>query len=85
MAKTARTLDEKFDLAEPRQLLTGTQAIVRLLLMQKARDRAAGLNTGGYVSGYRGSPIATREMSFQRAHELTASTARPSQRWLRTC
>ena len=46
MAKRAHTLDEKFDLAVDRQLLTGTQAIVRLMLMQKARDRAAGLNTG---------------------------------------
>ncbi len=70
MAKHAHTLDEKFDLAVDRQLLTGTQAIVRLMLMQKARDRAAGLNTGGYVTGYRGSPIATLEGAFQRAEAL---------------
>ncbi len=70
MAKRAHSLDEKFDLAVSRQLLTGTQAVVRLMLMQKARDRAAGLNTGGYVSGYRGSPIATLESAFQRAQKL---------------
>ena len=70
MAKRAHTLDEKFDLAVERQLLTGTQAIVRLMLMQKARDKAAGLDTGGYVTGYRGSPIATLEGAFQRAEGL---------------
>ena len=37
--------------------LTGTQALVRLMLMQKARDRAEGRNTAGYVTGYRGSPL----------------------------
>ena len=70
MAKRAHSLDEKFDLTVTRQLLTGTQAIVRLMLMQKARDRAAGLNTAGYVSGYRGSPIATLESAFQRAAKV---------------
>ena len=70
MAKRVHSLDEKFDLGVTRQLLTGTQAIVRLMLMQKARDKAAGLNTAGYVSGYRGSPIATLENAFQRAEKL---------------
>jgi indolepyruvate ferredoxin oxidoreductase len=37
--------------------LTGTQALVRLVLMQRQRDRAAGLNTAAFVSGYRGSPL----------------------------
>jgi indolepyruvate ferredoxin oxidoreductase len=73
MAKRAHTLDEKFDLDVPAQLLTGSQAIVRLMLMQKARDRAAGLNTAGYVSGYRGSPIATLEMSLERAAKVCAA------------
>jgi indolepyruvate ferredoxin oxidoreductase len=67
MPKHAASLQDKFDLAEARQLLSGTQAIVRLVLMQKARDRAAGLNTAGYVSGYRGSPIAMLEAAFERA------------------
>jgi len=53
-------LEDKFDLTKKRVFLSGTQAMVRLLLMQKARDRAAGHNTGGYVSGYRGSPLGAR-------------------------
>lgn len=64
------SLSDKYDLAETRQLLTGTQAIVRLALMQKERDRAAGLKTAGYVTGYRGSPIASLEAAFQRVDQL---------------
>ncbi len=67
MAKSAPSLSDKFDLDIGHQLLTGTQAVVRLTLMQRARDVAAGLNTAGYVTGYRGSPIAALEGAFQRA------------------
>jgi indolepyruvate ferredoxin oxidoreductase len=70
MAAPAHSLDEKFALDEPRQILSGTQAIVRLALMQKRRDELAGLNTAGYVTGYRGSPIAGLEGAFQRAAAL---------------
>ncbi len=70
MVKTAVSLDDKFDLDETHQLLTGTQAVVRLMLMQRARDQKAGLDTGGYVSGYRGSPIAGLEAAFQRVKPL---------------
>ena len=73
MAKRLASLSDKFDLAETRQLLTGTQAIVRLMLMQKARDDHAGLNTAGYVTGYRGSPIASLETAFQRVEALLSS------------
>ena len=66
MVKHVVSLKDKFDLNEHRQILTGTQAVVRLLLMQKARDAKAGLNTAGYVSGYRGSPIATLEAAMLR-------------------
>jgi len=68
-----RSLADRYDLAEPRQLLSGTQAIVRLVLMQKARDEAAGLDTAGYVTGYRGSPIATLEAAFERARALVTA------------
>ena len=70
MAKHAPSLDDKFDLDLSYQLLTGTQAVVRLTLMQKLRDRAAGLNTAGYVTGYRGSPIASLESAFERARKI---------------
>jgi len=73
MAKRQASLSDKFDLAEAQQLLTGTQAIVRLMLMQKARDEAAGLNTAGYVTGYRGSPIASLEAAFERVDALMKS------------
>ena len=72
MPKSAPSLNDKFDLGETHQLLTGSQAIVRLTLMQRARDTAAGLNTACYVSGYRGSPIAGLEGAFQRAESLLA-------------
>jgi indolepyruvate ferredoxin oxidoreductase len=70
MPKSTVTLEDKFDLAVSHQLLNGSQAIARLLLMQKALDRRAGLNTGGYVSGYRGSPIAGLEGTLQRLKPL---------------
>jgi indolepyruvate ferredoxin oxidoreductase len=70
MAKHAVSLDDKYALDETRQLLTGTQAIVRLMLTQRARDVQAGLNTAGYVTGYRGSPIATLEGAMLRAHGI---------------
>jgi indolepyruvate ferredoxin oxidoreductase len=70
MPKHAVSLDDKYALDETRQLLTGTQAIVRLMLTQRARDVRAGLNTAGYVTGYRGSPIATLEAAMLRAQGI---------------
>jgi len=67
MSKHTVSLDDKYALDETHQLLTGTQAIVRLMLTQRARDVRAGLNTAGYVTGYRGSPIASLEAAFLRA------------------
>ena len=51
-------LDDKYELDSGRVYLTGAQAFVRLLILQRQRDKLAGLNTGGFVSGYRGSPLA---------------------------
>ena len=51
------SLEDKYTLQSGRVYLTGLQALVRLPLMQRARDRAAGLNIAGFVSGYRGSPL----------------------------
>jgi indolepyruvate ferredoxin oxidoreductase len=70
MPKHTVSLDDKYALDETYQLLTGTQAIVRLMLTQRARDLNAGLSTAGYVTGYRGSPIASLEAAFLRARGI---------------
>jgi indolepyruvate ferredoxin oxidoreductase len=57
MPLAAVSLDDKYALTAGRVYLTGTQALTRLPLMQRQRDEAAGLNTAGFVSGYRGSPL----------------------------
>ena len=68
------SLHDKYDLGKREVLMNGTQALVRLMLMQKARDRAAGLNTAGYVTGYRGSPLSAVDMQMSRAaKDLTAA------------
>jgi indolepyruvate ferredoxin oxidoreductase len=64
------SLEDRFDLDKSPVLLNGTQALVRLMLMQKARDRAAGLNTAGYVTGYRGSPLGAVDMQMTRAEKI---------------
>src|SRR5260221_8823811 len=51
------TLDDKYIAEKGRVYLTGTQALVRLPMMQRQRDSAAGLNTACFISGYRGSPL----------------------------
>ncbi len=51
-------------------LITGVQALVRLTLVQADRDRAAGINTGGFVSGYRGSPLGTLDSAFATVPDL---------------
>src|SRR4051794_16046406 len=61
------SLDDKYDLAKARVFITGTQAIIRMLLMQRERDRRAGLNTAGFVSGYRGSPIGGLDQNLWKA------------------
>jgi indolepyruvate ferredoxin oxidoreductase len=61
------TLEDKYALATGRAFLTGTQALVRLLLLQHQRDARAGLNTAGYVSGYRGSPLGGLDQALWKA------------------
>ena len=68
------SLDDKFDLGKSRIFLSGAQAVVRMLLMQRERDRLAGLNTAGFVSGYRGSPLGGLDQQFWKARrQLQAS------------
>lgn len=63
------TLDDKYDLSKGHVFITGTQAVIRMLLMQRERDRLAGLNTAGFVSGYRGSPIGGLDQNLWRARK----------------
>lgn len=52
------TLDDKYTLGEGRAFMSGVQALVRLPMLQRQRDAAAGLNTAGFISGYRARPWA---------------------------
>lgn len=65
-------LDDKFDLGKQRIFLSGAQAIIRMLLMQHERDRRAGLDTAGFVSGYRGSPLGGLDMQLWKAKKELA-------------
>ncbi len=63
------TLDDKYGRARGRIYLSGVQALVRLPLMQRLRDDRAGLKTGGFISGYRGSPLGGFDMELWRARK----------------
>lgn len=64
------SLNDKYTLESGRVFLTGTQALVRLPLMQRQRDAAAGLNTGCFISGYRGSPLGAFDQQLERAKKF---------------
>ena len=66
-ALRAVDLDDKYQLTSGRVFLTGAQALVRLLMLQRQRDAQAGLNTAGFVSGYRGSPLGAVDQSLWKA------------------
>jgi indolepyruvate ferredoxin oxidoreductase len=66
----AVTLDDKYTLETGRAWMTGIQALVRLPMMQKMRDQAAGLNTAGFVTGYRGSPLGNVDQEFWKAKKF---------------
>ncbi len=61
------SLDDRYAATEGTVYLTGTQALVRLPMLQRQRDVAAGLNTAGYVSGYRGSPLGGYDQALEKA------------------
>ena len=63
-------LSDKYELPAGRVYMTGTQALVRLLLAQKARDARDRLNTEGFVSGYRGSPLGAVDQELWKAKKL---------------
>ena len=63
------TLEHKYTRTDGRIYLSGVQALVRLPLMQRLRDQAAGLNTAGFISGYRGSPLGGFDLELWRARK----------------
>ncbi len=70
MALKSVTLDDKYDLSKDQVFVSGTQAVLRLCLMQKERDRRDGFGTAGYVTGYRGSPLGGLDQTFGRAKKI---------------
>ncbi len=62
-------LEDRYKLNSGRVFLTGTQALARIMLDQARRDQSAGLNTAGFVSGYRGSPLGGLDLELWRARE----------------
>jgi indolepyruvate ferredoxin oxidoreductase len=67
------SLADKYDLTMRHVFLNGNQAIIRMLVMQKERDRLAGLNTAGLVSGYRGSPVGGLDQQMFSASKRLAA------------
>ena len=70
---TEVSLNDKYNLSISQVYLTGTQALLRLCLMQAKIDKQSGLNTGGYVTGYRGSPLGGIDLQFAQAERDLAA------------
>ena len=67
------SLNDKYTKDSGRVFMTGIQALVRLPMLQSARDKAAGLNTAAYITGYRGSPLGGLDMQFWQVQDLLES------------
>jgi len=67
------TLDDKYALASGRAFMSGVQALVRLPMLQRQRDAMAGLNTAGFISGYRGSPLGGYDQALWQARKHLAA------------
>ncbi len=66
------TLDDKYALDRGRAFMSGVQALVRLPMLQRTRDAMNGLNTAGFVSGYRGSPLGGYDQALMAAKKHLA-------------
>ena len=66
------SLEDKYTLGHGRAMMSGVQALVRLPMLQRQRDAAAGLNTAGFISGYRGSPLGTYDQALWAAKKHLA-------------
>lgn len=67
------SLDDKYTQAEGRAFMSGVQALVRLPMLQRQRDARAGLNTAGFISGYRGSPLGAYDQALWAAKKHLAA------------
>ncbi|HMM70624.1 MAG TPA: indolepyruvate ferredoxin oxidoreductase family protein [Rhodocyclaceae bacterium] len=70
---TRASLEDKYLLSGTRVYLTGNEALARLPMLQRERDLAAGLNTAGYISGYRGSPLSGLDQTLWKAKKHLAT------------
>ncbi len=70
MKRIGVTLEDKYTQTQGQAFLTGVQALVRLPIDQRRRDIAAGLNTGGFISGYRGSPLGGYDQQLHKARKV---------------
>ena len=73
MTLAAVTLDDKYTASSGRVFMNGIQALVRLPMLQRERDLAAGLNTAGFISGYRGSPLGGYDQALWQASKYLES------------
>jgi len=71
-ALESASLDDKYSLESGRAFMSGVQALVRLPMLQRQRDARAGLNTGGFISGYRGSPLGGYDQALMAAKKHLA-------------
>ena len=69
----AISLDDKFTLERGRVFMTGTQALIRLPMLQRERDLKNGLNTAGFITGYRGSPLGSVDQTAVKAEKHLAA------------
>ena len=67
------TLDDKYALESGQAFMSGVQALVRLPILQRTRDAMAGLNTAGFISGYRGSPLGNYDQALMQAKKYLAA------------
>ena len=67
------TLDDKYTVESGRAFMSGVQALVRLPMLQRKRDAIAGLNTAGFISGYRGSPLGGYDQALWAAKKHLAA------------
>ena len=70
MTNSNVSLDDKYSIESGRIFVTGVQALARIPMVQRQRDVLEGLNTAGFISGYRGSPVGGFDQQLWRAKKF---------------